>query len=405
MKPIEVADGIYMLTLNVEGLLFEEMWDMPNGVTLNSYIVKGEKTALIDGVCGWEGVPEQMYEMLDEIDVKIQDIDYLIINHMEPDHSGWIQDFEKLKPNFEIYCTKAGSILLDNFFGEKDRVNVVKPGDKIDLGGGKEIEFIPHPNVHWPDTMMSFEKSTGTLFSCDMFGSFGICEGNNFDDEFKDGDFEYFAEEEIRYYSNILSTFNSAAAKAVDKARALNPKVIAPGHGPIYRKNPSDIMDRYERIAKFLTGEPLEEVTVLYGSMYGMTEKAVDRVLEVLDREGIKHHVLKMPHTQIGEVLSQCMRSSGLILGCPTYENKMFPSMAMAIDELGRKKMGGKIALQLGSYGWGGGASKEMAEIVEKNKIDWEFLEEVKFAGSPLQDDYDKIEAGVMEMITRIRKR
>ncbi len=405
MKPIEVADGIYMLTLNVKDILFEELWEIPNGVTLNSFLIKGEKTALIDGVCGWEGIPEQLYEMLDQIDVKIEDIDYLVINHMEPDHSGWIEDFAKLKPNFDIYCTKAGSILLKNFFGETERVNTVKPGTTLDLGGGKELEFIPHPNIHWPDTMMTLEKATGTLFSCDMFGSFGVCQGNNFDDQFKEGDTEFFEEEEIRYYSNVLSKFNLNANKAITKVRALEPKIIAPGHGPVYRKDPNVILDRYEKITNFVTGNPLDEITIIYGSMYEMTERAINRVIEILKREGVKHNVLKMPYAEIGEVLSKAIRSFGIILGAPTYENKMYPPMAMAIDELGRKSINGKLALHVGSYGWSGGSEKELAEIVAKNKMKWEFLDNVLFAGNAVEEDYERLEAAVMEMVNRMRER
>ncbi len=402
MKAVEVKDGIYTLSVDAEGFLFEEMWDIPNGVSINSYIVKGEKTALIDGVCGWEGVPEQLYEMLDELEIKISDIDYLVINHMEPDHSGWIEDFAKLKPDFEIYCTGMAKKLLKGFFGYSDKVNVVKPGMKLDLGAGKELEFIPHPNIHWPDTMMTRETSTNTIFTCDMFGSYGTCEGRHFDDEFKAGDIEFFEEEEIRYHSNVLATFNEASLKATQKVRELNPSVIAPGHGPIYRTNPSMILDRYEKICNFTLGQPLEEITIIYGSMYGMTEKAIDKIVEILKRENVKHNVLKMPYTEIGEVLSKGMRSYGLILAAPTYEDHMFPSMAYAIDELGRKKIMGKKVLSLGSFGWKGGSKKEFAEIVEKRGLDWDITEHY-FAGSPLEKDYEKLEEAVMEMINSMR--
>lgn len=404
MKAVEVTNGIYALSVDAEGFLFEEMWDIPNGVSINSYIVKGEKTALIDGVCGWEGVPEQLYAMLDELDIKISDIDYLVINHMEPDHSGWIQDFAKLKPDFEIYCTGMAKKLLKGFFEESDKVNVIKPGMKLDLGGGKELEFHPHPFVHWPDTMMTRELSTNSVFCCDMFGSFGNCTGRNFDDEFKPGDLEFFEEEEIRYFSNVMVTFNDATAEAVKKVREFNPAIICPGHGPIYRKNPARIMDRYERLTQFLEGKPEEEITVIYGSMYGMTEKAVDKIIEILKRENVKHNVLKMPYAQIGEVLSKGVRSFGLILAAPTYEDHMFPPMAYAIDELGRKKIGGaKKVLSLGSYGWSGGSKKELAEIIEKRKLNWELMPEVHFAGIPQDKDYEAIEAAVMDMIQAMR--
>ncbi len=405
MKAVEVKDGIYSLNMNMEDALFEEMWEIPNGVSVNSYIVKGEKTALIDGACGWEGVPEKFYQMLDEIGIKIADIDYLIINHMEPDHSGWIEDFEKLKPNFEIYCTGMGKKLLKGFFGETDKVNVVKPGMKLDLGAGKELEFIPHPFVHWPDTMMTRETSTNTLFTCDMFGTYGICVDNKFDDEWKDGDLEFFEEEEIRYYSNVMCTFNDASIKAVAKVREIAPSIIAPGHGPIYRENPNRIIDRYDEISQFLNGKTYDEITIVYGSMYGMTEKAVNKMVEILERENVKYNLLKVPYATTGEILSKAIRSYGLILGIPTYEDHMFPPMAYAIDELGRKKIMGKKVITFGSFGWAGGAKKEFAEIIEKRKLDWEIKPEVYFGGSPLDKHLDSLEESLMEMINEMRNR
>lgn len=405
MKAVEVTKDIYALSVDAEGFLFEEMWEIPNGVSINSYIVKGEKTALIDGVCGWVGITEQLYALLDELKIKISDIDYLVINHMEPDHSGWIQDFAKLKPDFEIYCTGMAKKLLKGFFGESEKINVIKPGMKLDLGGGKELEFTPHPYIHWPDTMMTRETSTNTLFPCDLFGSFGKCEGRNFDDEFKEGDMEFFKEEEIRYFSNVMVTFNQAVVDALAKVREMNPAIIAPGHGPIYRKDAKRIIDRYQEIADFLRGKPENEITLVYGSMYGMTEKAVDKILEILKRENVKVNVFKAPYAHIGEVLSKVMRSYGLIFAAPTYEDNMFPPMAAVIDEIGRKKLGGaKKVLCLGSYGWAGGSKKEFAEIVEKRQLDWELMPDLHFAGSPVDKDLEALEAAVMELVSGMKK-
>lgn len=399
MNTIKLADGIYMLTLNVENILFEEMWEIPKGVTLNSFIIKGEKIALVDGVCGWTGIPEELHKGLKELDLDINDIDHVIINHMEPDHSGWIEDFAKVKPNFTIHITKQGADLLKNMFGHEKDIHVVKAGDTLDLGAGRVLEFVPHPGVHWPDTMFTFDKQSGYLFSCDLFGTFGICEGNNIDRDFKAGDRDYFNEEEIRYYSNVLVTFNNQAEKGIDKARALGVKGICPGHGPVYLENVDTILDAYHEIAQFGKGVCRDEITILYGSMYGMTEKAVKRIVEIMEREGQKYHLLRLPHAPIGEILSKTLRSRAVIVAAPTYENKLFPAMAACLDELSRKKIVGKQALYVGSYGWAGGGEKEVMEIAERTKLNWNFIPAVTFSGSPKEEDYAKLEEAVMSLI------
>ena len=265
MKPIKVTDDIFMLSINIgdSALLFEEMWEIPKGVTLNSFIVKGEKTAIIDGFCGWDGISENLFKLLDELKIKPEEIDYLIINHMEPDHSGWIEDFRKITDQFEIYCTSKAGDLLEAFFGHTDRIHKVKTGDELDLGNGKVLRFVAVPGVHWPDTMMTLETSTKTLFPCDMFGSFGQIKGSPFDDDMTEEDFAYFYDEEIRYFSNVLSSFPKPVQKAISTAGELDPKIIAPGHGPVYRKDAKRILDRYDEIYNYRESKPLREITLL----------------------------------------------------------------------------------------------------------------------------------------------
>ncbi|HOQ01614.1 MAG TPA: MBL fold metallo-hydrolase [Acetivibrio clariflavus] len=141
MKKIELADGVYMLSMNVENILFEGMWDLANGVTLNSYIVKGDKTAVIDGVIGWDGIPETLYKNFEEMNLNPKEIDYLIVNHMEPDHSGWIENFKKVNDHLTIICTDKAAKLINSFYGNEVEIRVVKEGDTLDLGKGKKIKF------------------------------------------------------------------------------------------------------------------------------------------------------------------------------------------------------------------------------------------------------------------------
>ncbi len=395
MKPILVTDDIYKLTMNVHDMLFEEMWEIPNGVTLNSFLVKGEKLALIDGVCGWDGAPERLYDLLDQLGLKIGDVDCIVINHMEPDHSGWIEEIRTLKPDVQIYCTKMAARLLESFFGYTTNVNVIKNGQTLDLGGGKELQFIQQPNVHWPDTMFTYETSTKTLFTCDMFGSYGTCEDRDFDDQFSKEDREFFWQEQIRYYSNVLVTFNKNAIMAIKKAQSLEPNVIAPGHGPIYRQSPAAIIENYDKIANFLVDAPLDEVALLWGSMYGLTEKAVKHIKKVLNKKGVPFHEIHMPHEPIGKVMSMCMRCKAIIIAAPTYENNLFPGVVSALEELGKKKIGKKKVLYTGSFGWSGGGYQEVQRIIEHHKLDWELAEGIPFAGSPNEEDLQKISTAI----------
>ena len=404
MKKLKIADGIHMLTMNVEDILFEGIWEIANGVTLNSYIVQGEKTAIIDGVIGWDGVPETLYRNLEEIGVEPEDIDYLIVNHMEPDHSGWISNFRKIKDDFTIICTDRAAKMVASFYGE-DRIRVVKERDTLDLGKGKILSFHPVPNVHWPDTMYTYERDTKTLFSCDMFGAFGRMEDHCFDDELTHEEIDFFESEGIRYYSNVMTTFTPSLRKAIEKAETLEINTIAPGHGPIYRKNPQKIIDDYARFSLYAEGAGKDEVTILWGSMYGMTAKAVDHVEGILKREGIKYNKLQMPQESESEMVATVFKSAGVIIAAPTYEYKLFPPVAAALNELGRKRITGKVAFRFGSYGWSGGAEKELSEIIERNRMNWDFIESVEFEGAPKEEDLNKVEAGVLELIEKMREK
>ena len=402
MKKLKIADGIHMLTMNVEDIFFEGIWELANGVTLNSYLVQGEKTALIDGVIDWDGVPETLYKNLEEIGVEPQDIDYLIVNHMEPDHSGWIANFRKIKDDFTVICTDKAARMVASFYGE-DRIRIVKEGDTLDLGKGKVLSFHPVPNVHWPDTMYTYERDTKTLFSCDMFGAFGRMGDHCFDDELTPEETDFFEIEGIKYYSNVMTTFTPSVRKAIAKAKELDVKIIAPGHGPVYRKNPQRIIADYARFTRYAEGAGKNEVTILWGSMYGMTRKAVDFVEGILQREGVKYNKLEMPLGSESEMVATVFSAAGIIIGAPTYEYKLFPPVAAALNELGRKRIAGKVAFRFGSFGWSGGAEKELNEIIERNNMKWDFVESVEFAGAPKEEDLAKMEARVLELIAKMR--
>lgn len=404
MKTLKIADGIHMLTMNAKDVLFEGMWEVKNGFTLNSYIVQGDKTAIIDGVIGWDGVPETLYQYLNEIGVNPEKIDYVVINHMEPDHSGWISSFRKIKDDFTIICTTQAAKLVASFYGE-DKIQVVKDGDTLDLGNGKVLRFHPAPNVHWPETMFTYELSTQTLFTCDMFGAFGAMEDHHFDDELTSDEKEMFEAEAERYYSNVLTTFTPSVRKAIEKAKTLEIKIIAPGHGPVYRSKPQEIIDDYTLYTKYAEGFGKKEVSIIWGSMYGMTAKTLPVIEKTLQSQGIKYHLVELPKENIGQAVTKVFSSAGVIIAAPTYEYKLFPPVAEALSEFGRKRISNKVALRLGSYGWTGGAERELHEIIERYNMKWDLADSVEFEGMPKEEDLKKIEVKVLELIERMKEK
>ena len=193
--------------------------------------------------------------------------------------------------------------------------------------------------------------------------------------------------------------------RAIEKSKEFELNLIAPGHGPLYRKNTNKIINDYTRFSKYAEGAGKNEITILWGSMYGMTKKAITYAEKILEREGIKVNSLEMPLNTDSEMIATVFRSAGIIIAAPTYEYKLFPPVAAAMDEIGRKKITGKAAFRFGSYGWSGGAEKELNEIVERNRMKWDFVESIEFEGSPKQEDLDKIEAGIMELIQKMKEK
>ena len=404
MNASRVADGIFRLSANIGSeILFEGMWLLPHGASMNSYLVKGEQAAIIDGVCDWDGVPETLYAQLDEVGMNVSDIRYVIINHTEPDHTGWLRSFSALTGDFEVLITARGLELAKAFYDLEVPFRVVKSGDSVDLGGGRQLVFEEIPNVHWPDTMVTFEPATGTLFSCDAFGTFGAINGAPYDEQLDEMQLRFFENEALRYYANIVARFSQPTLAAIAKVRKLPVRIIAPGHGPVWRRNPEFIIDLYERLAGYGKGPAKPKVTLLWGSMYGNTEKTVAPLLEGLAAEGVESAVHQVPQTHIGTILASAWESTGIALAMPTYEYQMFPPMAAVLDELGRKQVRNKLALRVGSFGWSGGAQRELEEIVARQKMHWQFLEPVEFRGAPAAEELELIRRRARELVRQVK--
>lgn len=393
MKAHKISDNIYAIHANViTDSRFEGIWPIPQGVSLNSYLIKGEKTALVDLAKDWAGSISQFEQQLKSASCSFETIDYLILNHLEPDHTAFITEIKKINPHIEIIATSKGIAMVRNFFKISDNLREVKTGDFLDLGNNVKIDFYETPNIHWPETMMSYESHSKTLFTCDAFGSYGALGDRIFDDEFDSAEHSFFEKESLRYYSNIVSSFSLFVNKALDKLSSLEVKIVAPSHGIIWRTKPSEIITRYARYAGYNTGQALEkEICVIWGSMYGYTKAGVDAVIAGIERENIPYTAHQIPDTDASFVLADAYKSAGLVLAMPTYEYKMFPPMAHILDLFERKHFINKTVLRIGSWGWVGGAKKEYESKIETFK--WTSIESVEWQGLAAQTD--------LELLTR----
>ena len=407
MEITEVTQDVYRLSANLSShMLFEGMWPMPHGISLNSYLVKGDKVALIDGVGSWEGIPDTLLDQLAQLNLSPEDIDYVIMNHLEPDHTGWLRDLTKITKDFTLVSTRKGLDLAEAFYdGEDLKTKEVKSGDEIDLGGGKILLFEEIPNVHWPETMITYERSTKTLFSCDAFGSFGAIGESPYDDQLSEEETDFFEREALRYYANIVATFSPFVERAVKKLESLEIDIVAPSHGIVWRKDPKKIIDDYVRYASYRKGTAKPEITVIWSSMYGMTEKAIEYVKKGIESEGVKAHVHRVPQTHISYILQSAWESTGIVLAMPTYEYRMFPPMAAVVDDLGRKSVSNKEAFRIGSYGWSGGAQRELDQIMERYSMNWKMVDPVEFKGCPSESELEMIQKRSAELARRVKDR
>lgn len=391
MKAYAISDGVYCLHADIATTdLFEGIWPIPHGVSLNSYLVKGEKTVLIDLVRDWIGAPASLADQLASLGLGFADIDYLVLNHLEPDHTGFLAEFRRLNPKAEIIATAKGVELVKSFYKIDSGLRAVKTGDALDLGGGKRLEFVEAPNVHWPETMVSWEPSSGTLFTCDAFGSFGALGDRVFDDQFTPEEHVFFESETLRYYANIVSSFSVFVERAIKKLEGLAVKCVAPSHGIVWRSRPEAIIERYARYASYMNGPAEASIAVVWGSMYGNTKAGLDAVLKGISAEGVPYTLRRVPNDDVSYVLADAYKSAGLVLAMPTYEYAMFPPMAYAIDIMKRKHVHGKTVLRLGSWGWVGGAKKEFEACLEGLK--WNCLESKEWAGAPSPADLTDLE-------------
>ena len=383
MVCIEIAPSIYWNGLNDRTSdLFEGIWPIAKeGVSYNSYIILDDKVALIDLVKGIK--TDDFLTQIEEV-VDPRSVDYVIINHMEPDHTGMIKTMMKVAPNVTFVGSEKTKQMLEGFYQLKPNFKIVTTGDTISLGQ-HTLEFYDIPWVHWPETIATYEQTSKILFPCDAFGSYGALGGSIFDDEYDN--LEFYKEEALRYYSNIVAKFSRFVLKAIDLLKDLDIQIIAPSHGLIWR-NPQDILDLYHQWARYGT-EPAEiGVTLLYASMYGNTEKMMGAVAQGLGNEGIPVKIFDVARTHVSYILPYLWKYRGVMIGAPTYEAKLFPPMVYILNMAESKRVQKKELARFGSYGWTGGAQRDLESRLKKLK--WNLFDTYEFQGGPTTDDFQK---------------
>ncbi len=384
MNNILIANNTYWTGVNDRTTdLFEGLWPLEGvGISYNSYIIKDHKNVLIDLAKGMK--TDEYFEQIARV-VDIDKLDYVILNHMEPDHTGVIKTLRMISKDLQIICTPKAVALLRDFYGITDQIRPVQNGETLTLGD-RHLQFFHIPFVHWPETMATFDPSTGVLFPCDAFGGYGAVEGSLFDDECKD--IEYYERESLRYYANIVAKFSANVLSAITKLANINIHTIAPSHGLIWRKNPGRIVELYKEWANYATNGGKKGITLLYGSMYGNTETMMNAVAQGLAEGGIHPEIFDVARTHSSYILPALWKNRGVVIGAPTYEVSLFPYMQQILEKAVIKNVKHKKAIYFGSYGWSRGAFKKVGEFA--NTLSWELLEGMEFAGGVTPENFQK---------------
>ncbi len=365
MSHVPITDNIYWIGLNDrQTSLFESIWPLPYGVAYNSYLIKADKNVIVDTVKDIS--PERYLDQIRAVIGENATVDYLIVNHMEPDHSGCVRLLRDYFPNMKVLGTRQAVRFLNNFFGITENVERVNDNDTLDIGG-HTLHFLTAPMVHWPETMMTWEATTGVLFSGDAFGGFGTLSGGIFDDQV---DLTYYENEILRYFANIVGKYADNVQNAIKKLKEsnLDVRVVASTHGPVWRDSPETILDLYDRWSRQET-EP--GVLLTYASMYGNTERMMEAVAGGLYEAGLDTVLIHdASTTHVSYLIRDAWRYSGLILGAPTYDRGLFPPMQYFVDYLEHKNLSGRICGVFGSSGWSGGGVKSMLSTAQNQE--WE---------------------------------
>jgi flavorubredoxin len=392
MGKVELKNNIYWVGVIDWNIRTFHGYDTPAGSTYNAYLIVDDKVALIDTV----KAPffDEMVERVEEI-VPFDKIDYLISNHVEMDHSGSLPLAKELAKNATIISTERGKKGLTRYYKKEWAFETVKTGDTLDLGKRK-VTFVEVPMVHWPDSMVTYSPSDKVLFSNDAFGQH-LATSKRFDDEVG---WEIIYPEAATYFANIVMHLAAPVLKALDTAKDLELDMIAPSHGVIWRKDIGKIVKTYYSWAKF---EAKEKVLIIYDTMWGSTEKMAKAILEGIREEGVEVKLLNITQTGRTEIMKEVLDAKALIVGSPTLNNGMYPTVADFLCYLKGLRPQGKIGAAFGSYGWGGGATKAIIDELKATGV--EIIEpEIKYPYLPDKEELEKCKELGKRVASKVKK-
>ncbi|MCQ6963024.1 FprA family A-type flavoprotein [Methanolobus chelungpuianus] len=385
----EISDSIFWVgSKDWNRRMFDALIPLPDGTSYNAYLIKGSRgTALIDSVNpGFEG------ELLDKLrsltDAEV--LDYVIMNHAEPDHANAIKAVMDVSSEAKLVTTRKGARMAQVFYKiPEQRLVIVKDGDTLELGG-RTLHFIEAPWLHWPETMFTYVEENKVLFPCDYFGAHTAA-------GFYDDEVENLIPVAKRYFGEIMMPFKGKGAQALERISGLDICMIAPSHGPIYR-NPERILDMY-RI--WTAGETQEKAILVYASMWGATEKMIKAMAETLMSEGIQISYFNLLNSDIGDIARELVDSRAIVLGTPTVLGEMHPLAVYATHLVKILKPPLRYGAALSSYGWGGGAVRQLSEMLKPTKI--EVVGAIEINGPASDEDFANIASLGKELAAKIR--
>jgi flavorubredoxin len=378
VKPRALKENIYSVgAVDWDRRLFDELIPLPDGTSYNAYLIRGNgKTALVDTVD--PTMTNVLMRNLDELNVK--QMDYVIINHAEQDHSGSLPQVLSQFPGAIVFCTpKCKSLLTELLLIPEQKIHTVEDGEALSLGD-KTLEFIHAPWVHWPETMFAYLREDKILFTCDFFGSHFATSDLYVTDE------ATVYEAAKRYYAEIMMPFRTVIPKHLEKVRSLQIDTIATSHGPIYDK-PKFIIDAYN---DWVSGPPKNVVVLPYISMHGSVRAMVRYFVDALAARGVIVKQFDLAKTDIGKLAMALVDAATIVIGSPTVLFGSHPNVAYSVflANVLRPKL--KFASIIGSYGWGGKAKEQITAMIPNLKL--ELIPPVIIKGYPKEDDFKALD-------------
>lgn len=363
----KIGDKIYYVGVNDhDKVLFEGLWPLPVGVSYNSYVIVDEKVVLIDTV--ESGFEEEFIGNVREASGG-RPVDYLVVNHMEPDHSSLITFMLEEYPELKILANAKTLPMLKGYHDvPEERVQIVGEGEAVSLGTCS-LRFFMAPMVHWPETMVTWLEEEGTLFSGDAFGTFGSIDEAVVEEE---GTFEQYRDEMMRYYACIVGKYGKPVQVALKKLSGLDIKRICSTHGPVWEKGASDVVALYDKMSRY---EVERGVCIVYGSMYGNTAAAADALAIELETRGIPYAIHDLAGNNAGELglsgaLRDVFRYDTVVVGSPTYNNGIYPPVETFMKALQARLIKGRRFYAFGSYTWAGASVRLLNELASSMEFE-----------------------------------